>query len=123
MIGWFSGKFIVICVKSKYCKECEYWEKKIDITEYEEWHDLHEKHCDANLSGSAGKMESDAVVEMFSRFESKYKNNVRTPTTSVTAIARHTRVFKMPGRTVILLLLKKNALDMFKKDLEQDCAI
>ena len=42
---------------------------------------------------------------------------------SETAIARHIRVFKMPSRTVILLLLKKNALEILKKDLEQDCAI
>jgi len=75
LIGWFSGKVIDICVKSKYCKECEYWEKKKDTVEYEEWHALHEKYCDVNHNGSAGKMEPDAVVEMFSRSESTY--NVR----------------------------------------------
>jgi len=75
LIGWFSGKVIDICVKSKYCKECEYWKKKKDTAEYEEWHALREKHCDANHSGSAGKMEPDAIVEMFSRSESMY--NVR----------------------------------------------
>ena len=36
LIGWFSGEVIDICVKSKYCKECEYWDKKKGITEYEE---------------------------------------------------------------------------------------
>ncbi|XP_011866020.1 PREDICTED: uncharacterized protein LOC105561015 [Vollenhovia emeryi] len=75
LIGWFSGKVIDICVKSKYCLECEYWEEKEDTAEYEEWHALHEKRCHANYSGSAGKMEPDAVVEMFSRSEATH--NVR----------------------------------------------
>lgn len=75
LIGWFSGKVIDICVKSKYCKECEYWQKKDGTAEYDEWHELHEPYCNANHSGSAGKMEPDAVVQMFSRSESTY--NVR----------------------------------------------
>lgn len=75
LIGWFSGKVIDICVKSKYCKECEYWQKKEGTAEYDEWHELHEPYCNANHSGSAGKMEPDAVVQMFSRSESTY--NVR----------------------------------------------
>jgi len=62
-------------VKSKYCKECEYWQKKEGTAEYDEWHELHEPYCNANHSGSAGKMEPDAVVQMFSRSESTY--NVR----------------------------------------------
>jgi len=75
LIGWYSGKVIDICVKSKYCKECEHWGKNKDTTEHEEWHALHEEHCKANHNGSAGKMEPDAMVEMFSRSESLY--NVR----------------------------------------------
>ncbi|EFN60639.1 hypothetical protein EAG_00548, partial [Camponotus floridanus] len=75
LIGWFSGKVIDICVKSKYCKECEYWQKKEGTAEYDEWYELHEPNCNANHSGSAGKMEPDAVVQMFSRSESTY--NVR----------------------------------------------
>lgn len=57
-----------ICVKSKYCKECEHWEKKKN-NEYEEWHTLHQSHCKSNHSDITGKMEPDAVVEMFSRSE------------------------------------------------------
>jgi len=75
LIGWFTGKVIDIVVKSKYCKECEHWERKKGTTEFEEWHNLHESHCNVNHSGSAGKMEPDAVVEMFLRSESTY--NVR----------------------------------------------
>lgn len=75
LIGWFTGKVIDIFVKSKYCKECEHWEKKKDTAEYDEWKNVHENNCQANHSGSAGKMEPDAIVEMFSRSESTY--NVR----------------------------------------------
>lgn len=72
VIGWFTGKVFDICVKSKYCKECEYWEKKKNTAEYEEWHALHQPHCKSNHSGNAGKMEPDAVVEMFSRSEAMH---------------------------------------------------
>ena len=75
LIGWYSGKVIDICVKSKYCKMCEHWNKKTDTAEYEEWYALHEERCHANHNGSAGKMEPDAIVEMFSRSESLY--NIR----------------------------------------------
>lgn len=29
LIGWFTGKVVDILVKSKYCKACEYWRKKL----------------------------------------------------------------------------------------------
>lgn len=70
LIGWFTGKVIDIFVKSKYCKGCEHWEKQKNTAEYEEWKNVHENNCQVNHSGSAGKMESDAIVEMFSRSES-----------------------------------------------------
>lgn len=28
LIGWYTGKVLDVCVKSKYCKVCEYWKKK-----------------------------------------------------------------------------------------------
>ncbi|KYN13319.1 hypothetical protein ALC57_14500 [Trachymyrmex cornetzi] len=69
LIGWITGKVVDILVKSKYCKQCEYWTKKSDTDEYAEWYASHESNCDCNHTGSAGKMEPDAVVEMFSRSE------------------------------------------------------
>lgn len=33
LIGWFTGKVLDIVVKSKYCKSCEFWEKKFDTEE------------------------------------------------------------------------------------------
>jgi len=61
-----------VCVKSKYCKSCEYWEKKKDTAEYEDWAEEHHLVCQCNHTGSAGKMEVDAVTEMFKRSETLY---------------------------------------------------
>ncbi|XP_071579340.1 uncharacterized protein [Temnothorax nylanderi] len=80
LIGWFTGKVIDICVKSKYCKACEFWNKKTDTEEYAEWLETHAQECQANHEGSAGKMEVDAVIEMFQRSETlhsvKYANYI-----------------------------------------------
>lgn len=69
-----------ILVKSKYCKSCEFWQKKSDTDEYKEWAEIHKDECQANHEGSAGKMEVDAAIEMFQRSESlhalKYANYV-----------------------------------------------
>lgn len=73
LIGWSTGKVIDIIIKSKYCKACEYWKKKSDTAEYAEWLETHANQCQINHEGSAGKMEVDAVVEMFQRSESLYE--------------------------------------------------
>lgn len=62
-----------VLVKSKYCKSCEYWKKRSDIDEYKEWAETHVDECQANHEGSAGKMEADAVIEMFQRSESLHE--------------------------------------------------
>ena len=80
LIGWFTGKVVDVLVKSKYCKSSEHWKKSLDTDEYKEWAETHEDECQANHQGSAGKMEVDAVIEMFQRSESlhelKYENCV-----------------------------------------------
>lgn len=43
LIGWLTGKIIDIVVKSKYCKTCEFWKKKEETAEYEEWIKSHKK--------------------------------------------------------------------------------
>lgn len=43
------------------------WEKKQGTTEYEEIKEKHEAQCSANHVGSSGKMEVDAIIEMFQR--------------------------------------------------------
>ena len=80
VIGWYSGKVVDAVVKSKYCKSCQYWKNKEETEEYAEWLENHANECQANHEGSAGKMEVDAVVEMFQRSETlhnvKYVNYI-----------------------------------------------
>lgn len=38
-----------------------------NTAEYKEWYETHQETCSANHTGSAGKMEVDAVIEMFRR--------------------------------------------------------
>lgn len=77
LIGWFTGKILDVLVKSKYCKACEFWSKKEGTAEYEKWAESHYDNCQSNHEGWAGKMEVEAIVNMFSRSEAlhglKYK--------------------------------------------------
>ncbi|XP_077257590.1 uncharacterized protein LOC143894826 [Temnothorax americanus] len=72
LIGAHSKKVVDVNVKSSYCKQCEVWEKKKNTEEYNEWKIEHESNCQANLEGSAGKMEVDSIKEMFHRSEEQY---------------------------------------------------
>jgi len=72
IIGYYTGKVIDVFVKSSYCKVCEYWSKKEGSEEYEEWLSTHTEECHANHQGSSGKMEVDAILEMFQRSEKIY---------------------------------------------------
>lgn len=76
LIGYYSGKIIDVYVKSAYCKMCEVWSKKLNAAEneneYELWYEEHKEACCSNHEGSSGKMEVDAIVEMFKRSEEKY---------------------------------------------------
>jgi len=69
LIGWHTGKVLDVIVKSKYCKACKFWKKKEETAEYREWVENHANECQANHEGSSGKMEVDAIVEMFARSE------------------------------------------------------
>lgn len=70
-IGWYTGKVVNVVVKSKFCKACLIWKSKEDTAEYIEWNKSHETVCEANHEGSAGKMEVDGAIEMFSRANEK----------------------------------------------------
>ena len=80
LIGYYSGKIVDIFVKSSYCKQCELWSKKINTEEYNDCYENHKENCCANHSGSSGKMEVDAVSEMFKRsvekFGVRYRNYI-----------------------------------------------
>ena len=69
LIGNYTGKVVDFEVKSAYCKNCEQKKSSLTPAEFEEWYLSHKDICSANHDGSAGKMEVDAVVEMFSRSE------------------------------------------------------
>lgn len=72
LIGVHSKKIVDINIKSSYCKQCKVWAKKKDTEEYNDWKIEHESNCQSNHEGSAGKMEVDAIKEMFNKSEEQY---------------------------------------------------
>ncbi|KAL2723529.1 hypothetical protein V1477_019380 [Vespula maculifrons] len=51
------------------------WTDKIDKKEYLNWFVSHRNYCFSNQTGSAGKIEVDALREIFKRFEFSYVEN------------------------------------------------
>lgn len=80
LIGFYTGKVMDVIIKSSYCADCKAWDKRSGTEEFYNWLIEHEDKCQINHNGSAGRMEVDAVVEMFQRSEDlygvKYKNYV-----------------------------------------------
>jgi len=74
LVGKYSKKMVDAEVKSSFCQACNLWNKKKDgnIDEYNEWYETHKEMCSINHKGSAGKMEIDAVTEMFLRSKEKH---------------------------------------------------
>ncbi|XP_071579129.1 uncharacterized protein [Temnothorax nylanderi] len=72
LIAYYSGKVIDLVIKSSYCQACTVWRKREGTEEYANWYENHQEECASNHDGSAGKMEVDAVKEMFSTSENKY---------------------------------------------------
>jgi len=68
LIAYYSGKVIDLIVKSSYCHTCNFFRSNADDPKHAD----HVENCDINHKGSAGKMEVDAVLEMFKRSEEKY---------------------------------------------------
>ena len=73
LIAHFTGKVVDFIVKSSVCSMCAYWCKYMDSEQYEEWKTKHEENCKANHEGSSGKMEVDAIRELFARSTEKHK--------------------------------------------------
>lgn len=69
LIGKYTNKVLDVVIKSSFCQGCANWKGRRDTPEYESWKESHDEVCTANHSGSAGKMEVDAITEMFSRSE------------------------------------------------------
>lgn len=72
LIGYYSGKVIDLKTKSSYCQGCNYWKNKTHTEEFRKWMKDHEDECQKNHEGSSGKMEVDAMIEMFSTSEEKF---------------------------------------------------
>ncbi|XP_076681426.1 uncharacterized protein LOC143375815 [Andrena cerasifolii] len=80
LVGKYSNKVVDVVIKSAFCQSCANWKNTEDTPEYDEWKKSHAEDCTANHIGSAGKMEVDAVLEMFLRSEElhgvKYTNYI-----------------------------------------------
>ena len=72
LIGHYTGKVVDVVIKSSYCAACKLWEKRSGTDAYVEWLNGHEEECRINHEGSAGKMEVDAIIEMFQRSDELY---------------------------------------------------
>lgn len=59
-------------VKSSFCQVCALLKNKMNTEEFDIWFESHKEQCTNNHHGSAGKMEVDAVIEMFLRSVEKY---------------------------------------------------
>lgn len=69
LIAYHTGKVIDLVVKSSYCQACTYYKQRdSNDSEYAE----HQKNCPINHHGSPGKMEVDAMIEIFQRSEERY---------------------------------------------------
>jgi len=80
LIGKYTNKVLDVVVKSAYCQSCANWKSKKGSIEYDAWKESHDDVCSANHQGSAGKMEVDAISEMFLRSNEllgvKYENYI-----------------------------------------------
>jgi len=74
LIEKYSKKVVDIEIKSSFYQACNLFATKCEDNdaEFDAWYDSHQADCTANHSGSAGKMEIDAVVEMFMRSVEKH---------------------------------------------------
>ncbi|XP_044583218.1 uncharacterized protein LOC123264134 [Cotesia glomerata] len=74
LIGKYSKKVVDTVVKSSFCQDCNLWKgkNKSDVN-YQDWFKEHANSCAINCKESSGKMERDAVLEMFNRSVEKYE--------------------------------------------------
>lgn len=72
LIGARSKLVIDTVTKNSTCKMCDHKARLLDPEELEIWKAEHAPNCTANHSENAGKMETDAISEMFRRSEPLY---------------------------------------------------
>ena len=66
-----NAKVIDCQVMSKHCKFCQIWSRRQGIPEYDDWQQNH--NCSINHRKSAGAMEGDGAVAIFSRSVEMHK--------------------------------------------------
>lgn len=71
-VGKYSKKVVDTVVKLSFCQGCNVWKNKKNSDAYEYWYEEHEDSYTINHKGSAGKMEVDAVIEIFERSVEKH---------------------------------------------------
>ena len=55
IIGYHTGKFLYIVIKSLYFRMCEFRKNnKLQSSEFEEWSEKNHEHLSANREGSSG---------------------------------------------------------------------
>jgi len=66
-LSWQTGKVIDYEIKSKFCYECNYWDKQDErpLQDYLRWKASHV--CDITHEGSANSMEMQCTVDIYSR--------------------------------------------------------
>jgi len=77
LVGIKTRKPVAMCLKSSYCSTCCYHMKRHKLSQEE----IPEHECVVNHSGSAGSMESSALIEMV---ESLYDRNTVAVSTVIT---------------------------------------
>ncbi|GFU61754.1 uncharacterized protein TNCV_4612311 [Trichonephila clavipes] len=80
VIGAETGKVLDREVLSSFCKGCDSYKGVNFGIKYNKWQRAHKISCRKNYSGSAGKMEVDGMLRIFSRSEKlhnlKYSNYI-----------------------------------------------
>ena len=66
VVAWSKNAKVIDCqVMSKHCKFCQIWSRRQGTPEYDDWQQNH--NCSINHRKSAGAMEGDGAVAIFSR--------------------------------------------------------
>lgn len=118
LIAYYSGKVIDLIVKESYCQTCIYYKNDKNNPDYLD----HEENCVINHKSSAGKMEVDAVTEMFLHFEHlhgvRYRNYVGDGDAKT-----FSAILKLQPYGEEFEVKKKNVLDMWKNVWALDCVV
>ena len=74
LFGYYSKKAVDATLKSSFCQACNHHKALIDIKidEFNALYEGHKEDYSSKYTGSARKMEIDAITEIFGGSEEKY---------------------------------------------------